>query len=581
MRLIDVRDFSLHTFYGDATPPYAILSHTWLQADEEVTFAAITDVTNTAWRRLPGAQKIIFTCKQAAVHGLRYAWIDTCCIDKSNSVELSEAINSMFRWYQQSVKCYVYLTDVREHTDTQIARSWWWSRAWTLQELVAPRVVIFYDMNGQKIGTKADLTELIASRFNIDCETLEHPHTIFVKSVAQRMSWAAHRKATRIEDQAYSLLGIFEVNMTMQYGEGMLAFTRLQEMILQKSNDQTLFTWGLNAHPIEETLEAFRRENGERIHTRYRTDGDVLAWHENGMFADNPAQFAETGGVIFHSAHALTSHVGEVNGALRMDLFIGTILECPKLRLSESPFIDSGRYLCILPCGHVEYPASLVAVLLEQWVTGRFRRVEIMPDVYTFLVDCHTISKLEECPVWIDNHVWISRHKHALSQTSKLHRTVRIKLEVPAEDYEFIVVSKYWAFDQHNLVLERYHPPKEPAFLEVGLYRRKLSDVSTITIRLSIWKESDSELMRDKIGIINKDDIDKGPWIKDDEFDAEDVGRSASLYDIHVDVETQQVYNHLISSVKIRYIPPPQPEVPHVSDAHDGDVSSPIPGTDT
>ena len=568
MRLLNVRDCTLHTFYGDSIPPYAILSHTWLRDDEEVTFAAITEPASRLhedkWRRLPGAKKILYTCKQASDDGLRWAWIDTCCIDKTNSVELSEAINSMFRWYQRSVTCYAYLVDVKGQTERRIARSRWWDRAWTLQELVAPRVVHFYDRHWKSLGTKADLTELISSRSNIDAETLEHPETMYIKSVAQRMSWAAHRQATRIEDEAYSLLGIFEVTLTMQYGEGSLAFMRLQEMILQKSNDQTLFVWDFAPDPIEETLE--RMPNSKRyggISDDYEDENYFLPWHANGMFADSPARFADVGKILFHSTHALASHTGELNGALRMSLLLGSISDCPKLSLGRWGYIDDRRLIGVLPCVHVERPGSLIGILLEEWTPGRFRRAEIIPSVYSFLMDCHTIPKLEERSVWIDNHVWITRHQHGLERADKFHRTVRVELKVPTKYYRFVVVSKYWTGDDGGLVLEQYHYPRTPAYLEVGLYRRgrEASDVITITIQLSEFKEESSDLRNDRIGLIKKADVDHGPWIKDDEFEAEAMGRTAVLEDIHVQIETWQVHHHLISRLKIEHQPEPDPEL--------------------
>ncbi|KAF2832179.1 hypothetical protein CC86DRAFT_275747, partial [Ophiobolus disseminans] len=246
MRLLHVKNFTLHTYYEDDAPPFAILSHTWLREDEEVSLASLLEPSNSdsmSWRDLPGAQKIIYLCKQAADDGLEYAWMDTCCIDKTNSVELGEAINSMFRWYQQSKTCYAYLIDVDEELGKKMTQSRWWNRAWTLQELVAPTVVHFYDKHWRPLGSKANLTQLVSSRSGIDHETLKQPDTMYVKSIAHRMSWAAHREATRLEDQAYSLLGIFDVNLSMQYGEGSTAFMRLQEKIMNKTNDQTLFAW--------------------------------------------------------------------------------------------------------------------------------------------------------------------------------------------------------------------------------------------------------------------------------------------------------------------------------------------------
>lgn len=227
MRLLKCSTCELQTFYGDEIQPYAILSHTWLQDDEEVTFTEIASAplsTNPSWAQKRGAAKIRFLCSQAQRDGYEYAWIDTCCkthdlcmwrplkidpriagIDKANSSELSEAINSMYQWYAKSEVCYVYLQDVGREQDFLASR--WWTRAWTLQELLAPSMVIFYDAEHRTIGTKATMSARIAIAMGIDEPTLHNPRAMFFASVARRMSWAAHRLASRAEDLAYSLLG--------------------------------------------------------------------------------------------------------------------------------------------------------------------------------------------------------------------------------------------------------------------------------------------------------------------------------------------------------------------------------------
>lgn len=218
MRLLDSRTLQLRTFYGDDIPPYAILSHTWLQDEDEVTHAQIQDPENC--RHMMEFQKIEYTCQQSIRDGLNHVWIDTCCIDKTNSTELSEAINSMFQWYSNSKVCYVYLTDISDQQNGNLMGSRWWSRAWTLQELLAPTDVRFYNVFWQRIGSKRDSILIITFDTGIDEETLRSPKRMFDKSIAQRLSWAAGRKAKRTEDRAYSLLGILGVNMAMQYGEG-------------------------------------------------------------------------------------------------------------------------------------------------------------------------------------------------------------------------------------------------------------------------------------------------------------------------------------------------------------------------
>lgn len=172
---------------------------------------------------------------------------DTCCIDKSSSAELSEAINSMFRWYKNSDVCFALLSDLAEgkqaDTDPAFGKCRWWTRGWTLQELIAPPNVIFVDQEWNVVGTKVDLGEVIESITGVSQWVLNGLSPISAVPLAKRMSWAANRDTTRVEDKAYCLLGIFDVNIPMIYGEGATAFIRLQEAILNKTTDLSIFAW--------------------------------------------------------------------------------------------------------------------------------------------------------------------------------------------------------------------------------------------------------------------------------------------------------------------------------------------------
>ncbi|KAH7070472.1 heterokaryon incompatibility protein-domain-containing protein [Paraphoma chrysanthemicola] len=243
MRLLQFQttgNLSLVEFLGTNVPPYAILSHTWGPSDEEVSYH---DVVSGTWREKPTQCKLTFCREQAAKDGLDYFWIDTCCIDKSSSADLSEAINSMFAWYQNAAVCYAFLSDVHhDRRSIALSASKWFTRGWTLQELLAPRRVVFYSSEWKALGSKEELKAQLHSITKIPTEALEGtPLSHF--SIAQRMSWAANRVTTRIEDCAYSLMGIFDVNMPLLYGEKEKAFLRLQQHILQDSTDQSLFAW--------------------------------------------------------------------------------------------------------------------------------------------------------------------------------------------------------------------------------------------------------------------------------------------------------------------------------------------------
>ena len=218
--------FSLEWFPTDKIPPYAILSHTWGRGeDDEVTFRDIIDGTGN---NKSGLKKLQFCGNQAKADGLHYFWVDTCCIDKSNEKELTTAINSMFRWYQNAARCYVYLSDVSLRTqdgqahvewDSAFRNSRWFTRGWTLQELLAPRIVEFYSRDNVRLGDKISLEHKIHGITGIDVEALQgRPLTSF--SVQERLKLKEKRETTEEEDMAYCLLGIFDVSLPLVYGEG-------------------------------------------------------------------------------------------------------------------------------------------------------------------------------------------------------------------------------------------------------------------------------------------------------------------------------------------------------------------------
>ncbi|KAH9204593.1 heterokaryon incompatibility protein-domain-containing protein [Leptodontidium sp. 2 PMI_412] len=288
-------------FYGD-TPPYAILSHTWGEKEEEVTYQ---DLRNGTGGHKQGYKKIKECCDRATNEGLEYVWIDTCCIDKTNSVELQEAINSMFSWYKRSAICYVYLSDYdgrprysgyprRSYSDGRalldvelFKASKWFTRGWTLQELIASPKSVFYSQDWGDIGDKTDLGDLISSITRISPEVLAG-QDLELSSVAQRMSWASTRKTTRPEDIAYCLLGIFGVNMPLIYGEGgQRAFLRLQKAIMEQSDDHSLFAWmqlqGPFGHGLLASSPALFTESTSLIRKNHEGSGASYSMTNRGL----------------------------------------------------------------------------------------------------------------------------------------------------------------------------------------------------------------------------------------------------------------------------------------------------------
>jgi Heterokaryon incompatibility protein (HET) len=176
--------------------------------------------------------------------GYGLVWIDTCCINKGSTTELAEAINSMYRWYAKASICIAYLEDVGEGR-RPLKDSEWFERGWTLQELIAPRSVRFFDYEWRLLGDKIEILDLLATITRVPVGVLSGATSPRTCSIAQRMSWAAGRRTTRVEDRAYSLLGLFGVSIPMIYGEQESAFIRLQEEIIKKSADESIFCWNL------------------------------------------------------------------------------------------------------------------------------------------------------------------------------------------------------------------------------------------------------------------------------------------------------------------------------------------------
>jgi hypothetical protein len=266
MRLIHTSTLEFRDFHVDVCPGYGILSHRWGADEDEPTFQ---DYRKGRKRETTGYAKICAFCSKLADLGVEWGWVDTVCIDKKSSAELSEAINSMFEWYRRSLCCLVHLADAEAEAVAlalryrEPLRSTWFTRGWTLQELLAPHILLFYDQDWRAVGKVVDiatrvisapihaaleeqpsLTDIISIATGIPKSHLSNARVAKEASIAQRMCWASRRQTTRGEDEAYCLLGLMGVNLSLLYGEGRTrAFERLQKAILEVSNDETIFAF--------------------------------------------------------------------------------------------------------------------------------------------------------------------------------------------------------------------------------------------------------------------------------------------------------------------------------------------------
>jgi Heterokaryon incompatibility protein (HET) len=391
MWLLNTSTIILTEFVEGEIPPYAILSHTWEK--EEVSFQLIRDPDRTVAKSLKGYTKVIDSCAQAVRDNFQWIWIDTCCIDKSSSADLSEAINSMFRWYHDARVCFAYLADVPDDVDidwpsSAFHRSKWFNRGWTLQELLAPSLVFFFTSGWRRLGSKTGMRKHVSRITKIDESVLSGQEEVFDVSIATRMSWAATRKTTRTEDIAYCLLGIFKVNMPLLYGEGSMAFRRLQEEIIKGSDDLSIFAWKYNYKDTKDLT----------------AKGFVDDYGLSGFLARDPIAFQDTG--VSWVADELSGPVKPytmTNKGLRMEVKI-----IRNKDLNPEPQSKTHTIL-ILACRPTNNTYELLGIPVFSSLNGKV--VRIGTDLFAIdrsqVQRCH--QQCEEAFLFTDTHIDINR----------------------------------------------------------------------------------------------------------------------------------------------------------------------------
>ncbi|KAK4247296.1 heterokaryon incompatibility protein-domain-containing protein [Corynascus novoguineensis] len=379
MWLINNRTKGLEFVQNPKEGSYAILSHTW--GDDEVSFQQYQQQV-LARRSEQGLEKILKTCELALMRGLPYSWVDTCCIDKLSSAELSEAINSMFKWYKDSAVCFVHLSDIgaADSFGRAFAACRWLKRGWTLQELIAPRHVEFYDAAWKKRTSKAESLSFLSNCTGIDREVLEDSANLSRIPIARRMSWASMRETTRVEDTAYCLMGIFGIHMSMIYGEGANAFIRLQEEIAKQSCDLSLFAW----------TSDFPRDEEED-----RACSEIIPEKFRGIFARSPREFFNSGnisagplGVLMEREFTITNKGVRIKTSLVQSSLGGkdAILNLGIRQRPQTSIINSqgwiGIYLAMTPVGYVRSrPDRLYTAGNDTRVAGRSTEIYIRKDI--------------------------------------------------------------------------------------------------------------------------------------------------------------------------------------------------------
>jgi len=431
MWLIDTTTLRLVEVRGPENQPYVALSHTWIEG-EEVSFQEIWHPDTI--RQKAGWAKITNTCRLARERDppILFAWVDTCCIDKTSSASLSEAINSMFFWYQQAAVCYVYLSDLRapeNPAQLQLEFCRWFGRGWTLQELIAPSYVEFYDKFWICFGTKASLSSILSSVTRIDPVVLADCSLLPSIPVARRMSWAATRKTTRTEDLAYCLFGIFNVHLPLIYGEGEKAFIRLQEAIAQDTPDLTLFAW---TAPEDQKYRGILARSPEE----FKSCDDI---HRVVTPADSLEGFAFTNNGLQITTNLHPTKIGEDDYNYLMDL------KCVDLSSRQSDGMYRSVYVRLAKCsrGYIRYRYTTPVLSSMGLWTLKPRTIRIpkllstaesqlfettLP--YLFSVVVQNQSGCEMAPTeYQPDHLWNSR---CLSFITERHAafTASIKLKI-------------------------------------------------------------------------------------------------------------------------------------------------------
>ena len=495
MRLINIATYKLESFDEVNLPKYGILSHTW--EGEEVQFSEMINDSMANLQSEPKFRKVRECSKLAQIDGFKYIWVDTCCIDKSSSAELQEAINSMFRWYENAEVCYVFLSDHASgklSDSRSLGKCRWVTRGWTLQELIAPSVVKFYAEDWSLLGDKENDAGYIADATGINLAALES-RDLSNASVAQRMSWAAKRNCTRLEDVAYSLMGLFGINMPMLYGEGNNAFRRLQEEIVKSSNDLTIFAW----NPAE-----------------------VVKYCS--IFAPYPAVFSESADVKKFNPAFSHPEFTLNNKGLRMKTSLwkyqceqtGTKTLRYFLRLGGDPSKPTGVFLIMVGPGYFFRDGHMLFSTASKSMAAGMRTTEIYiathPPMTTKSIDLTSFSQISfvvpsnqkymKPTIAIPEELWDDSNSLFFGTVNHIIQVLQLQLRIPNTSVEISVVVLYdrLANPGASLIFNR-EDWRRYGRLTKYLFRPRNAN-ERFRMRDLLWEYPEIENLTDHFGVI-------------------------------------------------------------------------------
>ncbi|RDX56963.1 HET-domain-containing protein [Lentinus brumalis] len=401
MRLLNTRTGEFIWVENPHQVRYATLSHVWCKDPRRETsyhdMVHFQEEVRSSRERgemlledavlSKASYKVRGACALARADGIDWLWVDTCCIDKASSAELEGAINAMYTWYSASTVCYVFLQDVDAHEDpyapgSGFRRSEWHARGWTLQELIAPQVVLFFSRSWRFIGAKHGMAGLVSDITGVDVEVITGARPVNALSVAGRMSWASRRATTKREDEAYSLMGLFGVHISVVYGEGSMAFLRLQEEILKRVPDESIFVWN-------RALD---------VHTAPRSphSGSVEEMHP-ALFASSPALFSASAAVVSMSKDQLSEVLGlRIPPSTYIATSHGLRVTLPLLRLAEDVFA------AVLACQRND---SLLGLVVKKTSTSDVYSIGVLATSSKLVFDSDDLRCMVQFPIQLDGRL--------------------------------------------------------------------------------------------------------------------------------------------------------------------------------